>query len=222
MMYATTVDPNQQYPSASRRQALKALFERALPSPGMAMGCASSAPINKLGSGFVRAAISLILLFLVGVATAQAGQLVTFLPPANGYYAKDGRYTATLSLTGSANPRTLKVTSGNVDVTAQFNTGSCAQAPCTITGNLTFGSGVQAGQNYISASVQGKNGSVDSVRQRVHLSARSRRSYGRLSPGEHRGDSTNRQRHHHHDADADDRTEVYVAADRLRSTIAAA
>ena len=117
----------------------------------------------------VAASLLRIIVFTIfGLSVANAGLLITFAPPAGGYVAKDGNYTATLQLTGSANPGTLQVTSGNLDVTYRFNPGSCSKAPCTLTALLTVNAGVLPGQNYLVARVNGANGSFEAARQRFN------------------------------------------------------
>ncbi|MBV8816726.1 MAG: Ig-like domain repeat protein [Acidobacteriaceae bacterium] len=103
---------------------------------------------------------------VAGAIAAHAGTLVTFAPPSNGYFSVDGSYRVTLNLSGSADPTSLRITSGPADVTPQFNVNSCSKAPCTITGLLTFGAGVMAGQNMLTAIVHGGNGAVDRAQQR--------------------------------------------------------
>lgn len=97
---------------------------------------------------------------------AKAGGLISFAAPTDGYIAKDGKYAATLQLTGTANPQTLQVISGSLDITGKFNPSSCSKVPCTLTATLSPGSGVLPGQNYLKARVRGTNGSQDVAQQR--------------------------------------------------------
>ena len=105
-------------------------------------------------------------LVLAGGAAVQAGPLINFIPPVTGPSAQNGTFNATLRLTGSADPSTIKITSGNQDVTGMFNVGSCAQAPCTVYAVLTPGNGVTAGENFLTATIRGANSSVDTAQLR--------------------------------------------------------
>jgi hypothetical protein len=113
---------------------------------------------------FIR--LSLLALFGIAASAAQAGTLISFATPQNGYVATSGgSFTATLQLTGSANPATLQVSLGVRDVTSLFQD-KCSQAPCNITVTLGTSSGVLPGQNYLTAKIRGANYSVDQARLR--------------------------------------------------------
>ncbi len=101
-----------------------------------------------------------------GMIGAQAGTMVTFVPPSQGLYVKNGQFVATLNLTGTAMPNTLQVMSNNRDVTSLFNVSSCSQAPCTLAATLVPGNGVVAGQNFLAAKIQGAHGAAETARMR--------------------------------------------------------
>ena len=104
-------------------------------------------------------------MMVVGLSVANAGTLVTFAPPPQGFYVKDGQFTSTLKLTGSADPRTLRVLMGATDVTPFFSPGGCSQAPCTLTATLTPASGMVQGWNTLTARIQGTRGAAETARQ---------------------------------------------------------
>ncbi|WP_260740639.1 Ig-like domain repeat protein [Tunturiibacter lichenicola] len=89
-------------------------------------------------------------------AASSAQPILSFTAPAPATVSTDGTVTATLHLTGNADPSTLQVMLNTTNVTDSFSASACSSLPCDITAHLDTASNASPGWNSLYATLKGE------------------------------------------------------------------
>lgn len=105
---------------------------------------------------------------LGSAAKATATPILSFTLPTGGTVTTDGNVTATLHLTGNADPSTLRVMLNKTDVTSWFTASGCSSVPCDITAHLNVSAGVSQGWDLLQATLKGTTGNAGIANARFY------------------------------------------------------